>query len=129
MAMPVQPSTTEQIAARLCKLRGALTVRELARRSGVPPESVSRTLRGQTEPTVTTLAKLCAALGTDLPTFFDFARAPKAVRTKLDDAERLVLAILKGLPQGRRRQVARALSLMLAGERAARLSGPKRRRG
>jgi len=120
-------TTTEQIAARLRELRGALSVRELARRSGVPAESVSRSLRGQTEPTVTTLAKLCAALGTDLPTFFDFAQAPKAPRVQLDDSERLVVAILRALSPARRKQVARALSLMLAGEPSRHGAGRRRR--
>lgn len=119
---PGNATTTELIAARLRALRGALSVRELARRSGVPPESVSRSLRGQTEPTVTTLAKLCDALGTDLPTFFTFGDAPKASRAKLDDSERVVLAIVRALTPARRKQIARALSLMLATE------GPLRKR-
>jgi len=58
----------ERIGRRVRALRGGCswTLEELGHRAGLKPEAVSRVERGVHEPTLTTLAKLAAALGTSV---------------------------------------------------------------
>lgn len=102
-----------KMAERIKQLRLArgLSVRGLARVSGLKPESVSRSERGVTEITVTSLAKVCAGLGIDLPTFFQFEGAT-AVPTMRADVQ-LLAQKLSEMPPDRLRDVARALGVLL----------------
>ncbi|OHV73085.1 XRE family transcriptional regulator [Ensifer sp. LCM 4579] len=60
------------IGERVRELRaaGALTLDELATRSGVSRAMISRIERGEASPTAQLLAKLCSALGTTLSALF-----------------------------------------------------------
>lgn len=61
-----------RIAARLTLLaesRG-LSQRALARRAGLPPEVVSRAVRGHHTPSIATLERLCGGLEVSLASFF-----------------------------------------------------------
>lgn len=60
------------VAGRLRHLRiaASLTLDELAARSGVSRAMISRIERGEASPTAQLLARLCAALGQSLSTFF-----------------------------------------------------------
>ncbi len=104
----------QSVAARIRCLREAraLSVRELARRSGLPPESVSRSERGITEITLTNLAKLCQGLSIDLPHFFDFASKPDL--TELKPEMRRVMMVLGEVPSTRLARVAKGLELILS---------------
>lgn len=117
-----------KVARRIRELREAsgLSVRELARRAGLPPESVSRSERAVTEITLTNLARLCAGLGIDLPIFFEFSKGVSG--TQAADTARLTV-LLEHLEPDRRRATVKAietlLSVSLAGPRQGR---PQRRR-
>jgi transcriptional regulator with XRE-family HTH domain len=65
----------KRIAERLTHLAEArgLSQRALAKRAGLPPEVVSRAVRGQHTPSVATLERLCDGLGINLSTFFSDA--------------------------------------------------------
>lgn len=71
------------VAGRLRHLRttATLTLDELAARSGVSRAMISRIERGEASPTAQLLARLCAALGQSLSTFFTGAQ--EAVSTPL----------------------------------------------
>lgn len=78
----------QKVAHRIRSLRTSqhLSLRELSRRSGLAPESVSRSERGAHEISLTNLERLCSALGVTLAQFFDFgAGAPVGARA-LGDA-------------------------------------------
>ena len=107
-------TVAQQVAARITELRKArgLSIRELARRAGLPPELVSRSERGLTEITLSSLAKLCAGLMLDLPAFFDFARSAPAPEVHSSDLRRAV-EMLAAVAPGRRRRAIRGLELML----------------
>ncbi|MBB4183586.1 transcriptional regulator with XRE-family HTH domain [Sinorhizobium terangae] len=62
------------IGERVRQLRSeqALTLDDLATRSGVSRAMISRIERGETSPTAQLLAKLCSALGTTLSALFAF---------------------------------------------------------
>ncbi len=97
----------EQVAARIRELREdrGLSVRELARRAGLRPESVSRSERRVTEITITALAKLCVGLEVDLPTFFEFARAAPEPGVQSVELRRGLKLLSRLTPQERRRAV------------------------
>jgi transcriptional regulator with XRE-family HTH domain len=65
--------TKFDIGARVKHLRAQkqLTVRELARRSGVSATQISEIERNLTAPTVPTLMKIVSALGTEVSIFFE----------------------------------------------------------
>lgn len=100
-----------KVAARIKELREArgLSLRELSRRSGLAPESVSRSERGLHEISLTNLDRLCEGLGVDLPTFFAFAK--KVGSTRQSSAE--LDALLHHLPEGNRSGVVRALKMLV----------------
>ncbi len=58
------------------RLAQGLTLDVLAELSGVSRAMISRIERGETSPTAQLLARLCAALGTSLSTFFADAETP-----------------------------------------------------
>ena len=108
----------QQVAHRIAELRQAqgLSIRELSRRSDLSPESVSRSERAITEITLTNLAKLCAGLGVDLPSFFAFAKTAAklgAASPSTSPEVRKAAALLVHLAPARRKRVVRALELLL----------------
>jgi transcriptional regulator with XRE-family HTH domain len=111
------------VAKRIRELREArgFSVRELGRRARLPPESISRSERGITEITLTSLARVCAGLEVTLPEFFGSLPPSKTIDATSSAAIR-VLRMLERLPGDRQEQVARALELLLA-------DGDKKRRG
>lgn len=99
------------VATRIRELRLArgLSVRELARRSGLAPESVSRSERCVNEISLTNLDRLCKGLGVDIPTFFEFGRVLSASEKGLPDLIRL----LQQIPPASRADAVRALGSLL----------------
>lgn len=65
-------AVAQRVAAHLKFLRESRgwSIRELARHSGLAPESVSRSERGVTEVTITNLVRLCQGLGVTTSEFF-----------------------------------------------------------
>lgn len=107
--MPTDFAT--QVAARIKELREArgLSLRQLARRSGLAPESVSRSERGVNQISLTNLDRLCRGLEVDLPTFFSFAkRVAPAKQGSADGA-----GLLRLIPSENRLRVARALGSLV----------------
>jgi transcriptional regulator with XRE-family HTH domain len=113
-----------KVAARIRELRvgRGWSLRELARRSGLPPESVSRSERGLTEITITSLAKVCAGLEIDLPTFFDFAKDEKLDR--LTPAARRAVSLLRPLAEPQADELVRGLEMVM---HAAKPAGRRRK--
>lgn len=108
-----------RVASRIRELREAqgFSLRELARRSKMPPEVVSRSERGITEITITSLAKLCEGLGVDLSEFFSFHRRP--LETHAGSAEvRELFALLSERPPVERRRLAKAMCSLIGGPRS-----------
>ena len=95
----------------LRKAKG-MSLRQLARRSGLPPESVSRSERGITEITLTNLAKLCDGLLIDLPSFFQFAKQP-ALKNQPSLEMKRATTLLSSLPKQKLRNIVRGLELLL----------------
>ena len=58
-----------KIGRRIATLRGSLTQREVARRSGLDPGTISRIERGEIDPTYSTLAAIASALNVGQPDF------------------------------------------------------------
>jgi transcriptional regulator with XRE-family HTH domain len=106
-----------QVARRIRELRETrgFSIRELARRSGLPPESVSRSERGVTEITLTNLAKLCKGLMIELPDFFSIPNASRNPPTNRPETReiRRIMSLLTSLPTEKRARVLRALALLL----------------
>ena len=113
-----------KVAARIKELRQArgLSLRELARRSGLAPESVSRSERGVNEISLTNLDRLCQGLDVDLPKFFSFAK--KIASTGHQSAE--LASLLRRLPERNRSGVVRALGSLVdalpSGRRARKIT-------
>jgi transcriptional regulator with XRE-family HTH domain len=59
---------------RALRRRSGLSIRELAEKAGVSAAMISLMERGRSDPSLTTLQKVLAALGTDLTTFFSEGR-------------------------------------------------------
>lgn len=61
------------VARRLKSLREAhgYSIRQLAQRSGITPEMLSRAERAERTPSLETLAKMCAGLNLTVSQFFD----------------------------------------------------------
>lgn len=119
----VESELAARVAERIRELREerGLSIRELARRSTLRPEVVSRSERGVTEVTISSLGKICNALMLDLPSFFDFARVP-APEVRSPDLLRAI-KILSALPPERLTDVVTGLGLLL-GRQDARTSRP-----
>nr|WP_225165012.1 XRE family transcriptional regulator [Ensifer sp. IC4062] len=67
---PLEQAIGERV--RQLRTEQALTLDDLATRSGVSRAMISRIERGETSPTAQLLAKLCSALGTTLSALFAF---------------------------------------------------------
>lgn len=105
---------SEQVAARLRAFREArgLSVRELARRSALAPELISRGERGVTDISLASLERVCAGLGTDLVTFFDFA---KDLGGRERAAARRIATLLREMDAQQVDDVVRGIELLAAG--------------
>jgi transcriptional regulator with XRE-family HTH domain len=116
------------VAKRIRELREArgLSLRELARRSGLPPESVSRSERGITEITLSSLAKVCAGLDVQLPDFFSFSGETEG---RLPSRLRPAIEVLGGLSPERFSRVVEALRLLLEEPRRGAGAKPRLKRG
>ena len=103
-----------KVAARIRELREArgMSLRELSRRSGVAPESVSRSERGVSDVSLTNLARLSRGLGVDLPSFFDFDRLPDLPSAELRDDLARGLELLRNARPEERRRIVGALELL-----------------
>lgn len=107
-------SVAQQLGNRIRDLREAkgCSIRELARRAGLSPELISRSERGQTEITVSSLLKLCSVLDLDLPGFFEFMREGRPSEIS-DPSLRRAVELLAQLPSPRRAEVIRAMGVLL----------------
>ncbi len=103
-----------RVAARIAQLRKARgwSMRELARRSGLPPESISRAERGLNEPSVTSLDKICEGLGIDLPEFFAFAKRPRLEVVAREEEIQHAVDLLRAADSGARRRMVGALDAL-----------------
>ena len=112
--MKKQKPFVAQLAKQIHDLRLArgMSIRQLARRAKLPPESVSRSERGITEITLSGLDKLCRALLVDLPTFFQFAKQHATNKQHSVEIRRAVTLLLS-LPNGKLRRVVKGLELFL----------------
>ena len=109
------------VAKRIRDLREArgFSIRELGRRAGLPPESISRSERGITEITLTSLARICAGLQVSLPEFFS-SIPPPPPREPQSSAAIRVIHLLESLSVDRQERVAKALDLLLREKRQGR---------
>jgi len=107
-------------------------MRELARRSSLPPEAISRSERGVTEISLTSLEKVCAGLGMSVQSFFEFTSATPELPLQPPEAHRAAQMLADAPPAARRRAM-RVLEALLGEENGieeAMAPGqrPKRRR-
>jgi len=112
--MEKQPDYAAQISRRIKQLRmsNGMSLRELARRSGLPPESVSRSERGVTAITITNLHKICRGLNIDLPAFFSLSgNNPR--KEENPPALNRIIGLLSRLSPDSLRNVSKALELLL----------------
>lgn len=70
-----------------------LTQAGLARRSGVPQPNLSRIERGEQDPTVSTLLRICSSLEISPADFFQKQKAGKSFRWTRSTLERLARAV------------------------------------
>jgi transcriptional regulator with XRE-family HTH domain len=119
-----------KVAARIKELREArgMSLRQLSRRSGVAPESVSRSERARSEVSLTNLARIARGLGVSIPEFFDFARTPDTEAVQLEEDAARVVALVRASPPARRARVVAALELLLEDASPAGTSKRKARR-
>lgn len=54
----------------ICKIKG-ITLKQLAERMGVPPESLSRAISDKGNPTHSTMQQIASALEVEVPELFD----------------------------------------------------------
>ncbi len=76
-------------------------------------ESISRAERGVAEISITSLARVCEALGTDLAAFFGKARLPKAKREAVPGAAKQIAWMLRGRTSREARRVVAIVRLAL----------------
>lgn len=131
--MPATPrDISEQVSRRIRELRDArgLSLRELARRAGLAPESVSRSERGVNEVSLTNLDRICRGLGVTVAAFFAF-EGQGSVQVQLPEEARRAAALVDALPEKRRRRVVEALELLLTdgSPRATSRGAPRARAG
>lgn len=118
----------QKVAHRIRSLRTSqhLSLRELSRRSGLAPESVSRSERGAHEISLTNLERLCSALGVTLAQFFDFgAGAPVGARA-LGDAGH-VQSLLERADAPLRARVLKIVAILLESERSTKAAARVRK--
>jgi transcriptional regulator with XRE-family HTH domain len=101
---------------RALRLERGWSIRELARRSQLAPESVSRSERAVTEVTITNLEKLCRGLGITVSEFFEGLEPPRtqpgATRSRLPEWSRLE-QVLHAMPSTRRRKFIEAVTILV----------------
>lgn len=123
--MPRHKSIVAQFGARLRALRKAagLTQPELAERAALASETISRMETGKwSNTTIEVVERLASALGVQVTAFFDDVPATKS---DLRNADRRVMAIMRGLPDRDAEDVARALHTLI-GVKARRSKTPPR---
>lgn len=115
--MPDQVPTLAEVN-REARVRARLSMRELARRSGLSAAQISRIEAGEVErPVAETLVRLAKALGRDAQLLLVFAGHIRGTR-----AQQLLRQAIEALPEPSRAEHARALSLLdAAGKRERRL--------
>jgi transcriptional regulator with XRE-family HTH domain len=120
------PHFANIVAKRIRELREArgFSLRELGRRAGLPPESISRSERGVTEITLTSLARVCAGLQVTLPEFFG-SLPPPAPSEAVSSATIRILRLLEALSAEHQERVAKALDLLLREGGVGRNKRPK----
>ena len=96
----------------LRKLRG-LSQEELAERAGLTLESISRAERGRSEITISSLARVCDALGVRLPEFFDRTVVPRQRALKSSRAATHLLALVEDVPEAEVRRLVAIARLVL----------------
>lgn len=103
------------VGERLRQLRTekALSLRALAKRSGVTTEMASRAERSEKTPSVQTLAKLCEGLDVSLAEFFGGPAGPRAPASLNG-----VVELLDGVERDARRQVLDGFKAIASGVRA-----------
>lgn len=101
------------VARRIRELRTerGLSIRQLALRSGLPPEMVSRAERSISSPSVGTLDALFGGLGVDPADFF--ARPSALCGAEGAASQRRFEALLDGLTPSEQDEVLRGLGLLL----------------
>lgn len=118
-------SAPESVAAvvgnRVRALREAkgLSLRGLAHRAGLSPQVLSRTERALTEVTLTSLGRICEALGVTLPEFFDYGAEPHHPEFRSQAAQRAA-KVLSALAPEQASRIAHGLEIMFPGDRRAR---------
>lgn len=118
-------STPESVAAvvgnRVRALREAkgLSLRGLAQRAGLSPQVLSRTERALTEVTLTSLGRICEALGVTLPEFFDYSAAPHNPEFRSQAAQRAA-RVLSALGPEQANRIAHGLEIMFPDARGTR---------
>ena len=120
------PTVAATVGNRVRALREGkgLSVRELARRAGLSPQVLSRTERALTEVTLTSLGRICEALGVSLPEFFAYASTPRHPEFRSPAAQRAARVLDRLAPEQASR-VADGLEAMFPG---ASLKAPRRTR-
>jgi transcriptional regulator with XRE-family HTH domain len=120
------PHFANIVAKRIRELREArgFSLRELGRRAGLPPESISRSERGVTEITLTSLARVCAGLQVTLPEFFG-SLPPPAPSEAASSATIRILRLIEALSAEHQERVAKALDLLLREGGVRRSKRPK----
>ena len=100
------------VAKRIRELRTqlGLSMRQLAQRSGLPPEMVSRAERQVSSPSVGTLGQLCKGLGVEPGEFF--SRSAKLELTSPAIAQR-IQGLVADLTPRQQDEVLRGLELLL----------------
>jgi transcriptional regulator with XRE-family HTH domain len=123
-------SAAARVGNRVRLLREAkgLSIRELSRRSGLAPQVLSRTERAMTEITITSLGRICEALGLTLPEFFEEDAVPHHPEFRSPAAQRAA-KVLAALPPEQANRVAHGLETMFPGpprqpRRSRRAPGP-----
>ena len=123
-------AVAKHIAERLTLLaesRG-LSQRALARKSGLPPEVVSRAVRGQHTPSIATLEKLCGGLEISLSAFFSepFPVASEPAPVALPSSAKQLARLMEGLPPRSQALVLKGMESIIRGLQANTRSRPGR---
>lgn len=113
------------VARRIRELRmeRGLSIRQLALRSGLPPEMISRSERAVSSPSMSTLDHVFSGLGVDPSEFFAHPTAFRGASAAA--SQRRFEALLDGLKAGEQDEVLRGLGLLLGVRR--RSPRPRRR--
>jgi len=122
------------VGSRIRELRlgRGLSQEQLAEAAQLTLETVSRTERGASEISITSLSRICEAIGTSLAGFFGKARLPGTEPDLGTNVVRQVAAMLEGCDPREARRVLAIVRLVVAGVpkrgRSAEPRSPSRRR-